>query len=219
MVYRQSEDAPKEAAKIAEEHNVKCEAYKVDQSDAQAMRDLVHKVYTDLGPVGGIVLNAGIAVAKPALELTKEDYQTQFDTNYWGVLAGCQAVAGLWKEHGYQNGRIVIISSISAKVANKGAQQCLYNSSKGAVSMLAKCLAMEWADMGVSVNCINPGVVETDMTEGMRNSDEKVEKLKQMMPLARASQPDEQAGMAVFLLSDRSSCEFAKKHVWGDSIS
>lgn len=60
VVYHSSEDAPDEAEKIAEEFNVKTKAYKVDTSDAKAMHELVHKVYADLGPVGGLVANAGV---------------------------------------------------------------------------------------------------------------------------------------------------------------
>jgi NAD(P)-dependent dehydrogenase (short-subunit alcohol dehydrogenase family) len=60
VVYHSSEDAPDEAEKIAEEFNVKTKAYQVDTSDAKAMHELVHKVYADLGPVGGLVANAGV---------------------------------------------------------------------------------------------------------------------------------------------------------------
>jgi sorbose reductase len=119
---------------------------------------------------------------------------------------------------------------MSAHIANKDATQCFYNPSKAAVSMLAKCLAMEWRDLGISVNTICPGYVEyvdeslvlptgqlnlvagvfrTDMTAGITEDKEKYEaKMKDEVPLARISQPDEQAGMVVFLLSDRASCAY-----------
>lgn len=97
--------------------------------------------------------------------------------------------------------------------------------------MLAKVLAMEWRDLGISVNTICPGYVEyvsqfrsesrealadilllfcrTDMTAGNTEDKEKYEaKMKDEVPLARISQPDEQAGMVVFLLSDRASCTY-----------
>jgi sorbose reductase len=119
---------------------------------------------------------------------------------------------------------------MSAHIANKNSTQCFYNPSKAAVSMLAKVLAMEWRDLGISVNTICPGYVEyvglpdihverstnflflklsisTDMTSGITEDKEKLEaKMKDEVPLARISQPDEQAGMVVFLLSDRASC-------------
>ena len=64
VVYHSSEEAPEVAEKIAEEFNVKTKAYKVDTSDAKAMHELVHSVYADLGPVGGLVANAGV-VSRP----------------------------------------------------------------------------------------------------------------------------------------------------------
>lgn len=63
-------------------------------------------------------------------------------------------------KHHYRNGRMVFMSSVSARIANKGTEQCFYNPSKAAVSSLARNLAMEWADLGITVNCINPGVIE-----------------------------------------------------------
>jgi NAD(P)-dependent dehydrogenase (short-subunit alcohol dehydrogenase family) len=57
------------------------------------MVDLVKQIYTDIGPVGGIVCNAGTAVSKPALEMTREDFDTQFEVNVWGVFNACQACA------------------------------------------------------------------------------------------------------------------------------
>ena len=120
---------------------------------------------------------------------------------------------------------------MSAKIANKGATQCFYNPSKAAVSMLAKVLAMEWSELGISVNTVCPGYVEyvgqsrylkmdpfdtdfhpalsfsTDMTAGMKKDQSALEaKMKDQVPLGRMSQPDEQAGMVVFLLSDAASC-------------
>lgn len=74
------------------------------------MHKIVKQVYDDLGPVGGIVCNAGRANQKPALEAKREDFDACFDTNVWGAFVCAQACAALWKEHGYQNGKIVIVS-------------------------------------------------------------------------------------------------------------
>ncbi|KAG7530289.1 hypothetical protein FFLO_05122 [Filobasidium floriforme] len=205
IVYHSSPDAPQVADKIAEDYNVRSKAYQADTSDQKKMHEIVKQVYDDLGPVGGIVCNAGRAAQKPALEATREDFDACFETNVWGAFVSAQACAALWKEHGYQNGKVVIVSSISGSIANKGSQQCFYNASKGAANMLAKCLAMEWADMGINVNCINPGYVETDMTAGfLKDEEKKAEKMKDV-PMGRPSQPEEQAGMAIMLLSDRAS--------------
>lgn len=80
------------------------------------MHEIVKQVYDDLGPVGGIVCNAGRASQKPALEATREDFDACFDTNVWGAFVSAQACAALWKEHGYQNGKVVIVSCESVSV-------------------------------------------------------------------------------------------------------
>lgn len=205
IVYHSSSDAPQIAEKIAEDYNVKSIAYQVDTSDQEAMNEVVHKAYADLGPIGGIVCNAGVCASAPALEATKETFTKNFETNVWGVFTGAQACAKLWKEHGYTLGKVVIISSISGSIANKGAEQCFYNASKGAVDILAKALAMEWAPMGINVNVIKPGWVTTDMTHGLLSEPEAKKTKMQEVPMGRPAEPEEQAGLAVFLLSDRSS--------------
>jgi NAD(P)-dependent dehydrogenase (short-subunit alcohol dehydrogenase family) len=77
---------------------------------------------------------------------------------------------------------------------------------------------MEWADMGINVNCICPGYVETDMTAGfLQDEDKKSEKMKDV-PMKRPSKPEEQAGMVVMLLSDRSSCELCSNRIFRSNV-
>jgi NAD(P)-dependent dehydrogenase (short-subunit alcohol dehydrogenase family) len=116
IIYHSSPDAPQVADKIAEDYNVRSKAYQADTSDQKKMHEIVKQVYDDLGPVGGIVCNAGRASQKPALEATREDFDACFDTNVWGAFVSAQACAALWKEHGYQNGKVVIVSCESVSV-------------------------------------------------------------------------------------------------------
>jgi sorbose reductase len=116
IIYHSSPDAPQVADKIAEDYNVRSKAYQADTSDQKKMHEIVKQVYDDLGPVGGIVCNAGRANQKPALEATREDFDACFDTNVWGAFVSAQACAALWKEHGYQNGKVVIVSCESVSV-------------------------------------------------------------------------------------------------------
>ncbi|KAK8861447.1 hypothetical protein IAR55_002266 [Kwoniella newhampshirensis] len=205
ILYRQSEDAPEIAKGIAEKYDVRCVAYKCDVTDQRAVQELFKTIYHDVGPVGGVVCNAGVNYKKPALELTKEDFTKTFEPNVWGVFVAAQAAALLWQEHQYQNGRIVFVSSVSGTVANKGEQQAFYNPSKSALTMLAKNLAMEWAEMGILVNNVSPGYVDTDMNQGLRDDPELKKSVASNTFLNRISEPDEQAGPVVFLLSDQAS--------------
>ncbi|RSH94571.1 hypothetical protein EHS25_004375 [Saitozyma podzolica] len=202
IIYRSSPDAQDVAKSIASQYNVRCVAYQCDVSDQKAVQDLFQKIYHDVGPIGGVVCNAGVQVGKPALEMTKEDYNAQFDPNVWGVFTCAQAAALLWKQRDYKNGRVVFVSSISGSIANQGVPQCFYNASKGALNVLAKTLAMEWADQGILVNCLSPGFVDTDMNQQLRDDPEKKKFYSAKTMLGRISDPSEQAGSVVFLLSD-----------------
>ncbi|ORY29513.1 hypothetical protein BCR39DRAFT_531873 [Naematelia encephala] len=205
IIYKSSTDAPERAEEIAKKYDVRCVAYKVDVSDQAAIQELFGKIYHDVGPIGGVVCNAGVGIDKPAIEMTREDYDQQFDPNVWGVFVCAQAAAKLWKEHQYMNGRIVFVSSVSATIANISTKQCFYNPTKGAVNMLAKTLAMEWADQGILVNCLSPGFVDTDMNQDLRDDPKKKEFYEQQVMLKRISDPNEQAGTVVFFLSDYAS--------------
>ncbi|WWD05836.1 hypothetical protein V865_003919 [Kwoniella europaea PYCC6329] len=205
IIYRSSKDAPEVAKKISEKYDVHCEAYQADVADQQAITELFKKIYFDVGPIGGVVCNAGINYKKDALEYTKEDFDNHFGPNVWGVFTCAQAAQKLWKQHDYKNGRIVFVSSVSGTIANKGEQQALYNPTKAAVNSLAQTLAMEWAPQGTLVNVLSPGYVLTDMNSNLRDDKELREKVASDVMLNRISEPYEQAGTAVFLLSDYAS--------------
>ncbi|WWD16641.1 hypothetical protein CI109_101071 [Kwoniella shandongensis] len=205
ILYRQSEDAPEIAKGIAEKYDVRCVAYKCDVTDQKAVQELFRTIYHDVGPVGGVVCNAGVSHHKPALEYTKEDFYKTFEPNVWGVFVAAQAAALLWKEHQYQNGRIVFISSVSGTVANKGIAQAFYNPSKSALTMLAKALSMEWAPMGILVNVVSPGYVDTDMNQSLRDDAKARKEVEDATFVGRLSTPDEQASPTVFFLSDQAS--------------
>ncbi|KAK4683656.1 hypothetical protein P7C73_g6578, partial [Tremellales sp. Uapishka_1] len=205
IIYRSSPTAVDVAKEIAEKYNVKCVAYQCDVGESKAVHALVRKVHTELGPVGGIVCNAGIVIVKPALEITKEDFDSQINTNLWGVFNCAQAAAALWKEIGYKDGRVVFISSAAGTIATKGVPMCFYNSSKSALTMLAKSLAVEWADEGVLVNILAPGFVSTEINDAIFNTPEEKAALVAGVPLNRWSDVDEQAGVVVFMLSKYAS--------------
>jgi sorbose reductase len=119
-------------------------------------------------------------------------------------MTGCR----LWTEHQHK-GSIVVISSMSSQIINiaeepsKTLTQIFYNSSKAALSSLAKGLAAEWAPHGIRVNAVSPGYVNTDQTSGM---DPKLREFQASnVPLKRFAEPEEMAGQTVLLLSDYGS--------------
>ncbi|KDN41242.1 putative NADP-dependent mannitol dehydrogenase [Tilletiaria anomala UBC 951] len=209
ILYRSHPEAEKSAAKVAEKFGTKVKAYKCDVGDQELVLKTIEAAAKDLGtPIVGLMANAGVSVVKPALELSKADYDYVYNTNVFGVFNTCQAVAKHWKAVGYKKGSIVVTSSMSSEIYNQSAPnvpltQVFYNSSKGAVSNMVKCLAAEWAPLGIRVNALEPGFCNTEQTSGM---DANVRDYQaSSIPLKRFSEPHEQAEPAVMLLSDKAS--------------
>jgi len=208
IIYRSSKDADQVADKLGKEFGIKTKAYKCDVSDANLVVKTLEKIDNELGPITGVIANAGVSVVKPALDLTSEDFSKVFDVNVLGVFNTARAAAKLWIDRKYDGGSIVITSSMSSRIINQVAPnqaltQVFYNSSKGAVSNLTKGLAAEWAPHKIRVNALSPGYVSTDQTSGMAKSirDHQAHNL----PLGRFAEPHEMSGQALLLLSDHAS--------------
>ncbi|WFD42898.1 sorbose reductase [Malassezia psittaci] len=208
ILYHSHPDAPKNADEIAKEFGVKTKAYQCDVSDENAVNEAIVAAEKELGSITALAANAGVSAAKPAVELTSEDFHKVFGVNLLGVFNVAKAVARHWIENGYKKGAIVVTSSMSAEIynsqgLNKPLTQLFYNSSKGAVTNMVKGLAAEWAQHGFRVNAVEPGYCNTDMVKG---GDPKVlEFQKKSVPLGRFSENYEQSSAAVFLLSDLAS--------------
>jgi len=95
-------------------------------------------------------------------------------------------------------GRIVTISSVSGVIGNRG--QVNYSAAKAGIIGATKALAVELASRGITVNCVAPGLIETDMLEGVAR-----EEALKLVPMQRVGTPPEVAGLVAFLLSDRAS--------------
>ena len=147
-----------------------------------------------------LVNNAGVIRDTLFVRMTEEDWRTVVSTNLDGAFRFCRAAADLmvFKQ---RSGRIINISSIAADHVNKG--QTNYAASKGALNALTRCLALEVASRGVTVNAIAPGFIETDMSEAVRNKAGDL--IKKMIPVRRLGRPEDIASLAVFLASPAAS--------------
>jgi len=205
IIYRSSKDADEVAAKIGKEFGVKTKAYRCDVSDADTVNKTFKIIDDELGNVGGLIANAGVSVVNSAINLTAEDFNKVYSVNVLGVFNTARAAAKLWIDRKAQGGSIVITSSMSSQIINQAGEnqpltQVFYNSSKAAVSNLAKGLASEWAPHGIRVNCVSPGYVNTDQTSHM---DPKLRAYQAAnIPLKRFAEPREMTGQAVLLLSE-----------------
>ena len=164
-----------------------------------ADRPQVHRVFeeaaTAMGGLDTYIGNAGITRDKMFHKLTDEDWDAVISVNLTGVFAGLRASAPYLRQEG--PGRVVLISSIVAKMGNLG--QMNYIAAKAGVVGLVRSGATELARFGTTVNGVRPGFIETAMTKAMPA--EAQAKMAEN-PLGRAGQPEDIAGAVAYLCSD-----------------
>ncbi|KAB8320405.1 beta-ketoacyl-ACP reductase [Tolypothrix campylonemoides VB511288] len=170
-------------------------AIQADVTDSAAMEKAAEQVEQKLGPIYGIVANAGITRDNFFPKLKTDDWNEVIDTNLKGVYNTLMPV--IPKMYERREGSIVCISSISGERGNIG--QTNYAASKAAVIGLTKSLALEAARYGVRANAVAPGFIETDMVKSV--PDKVKERILSEIPFRRFGKPEEVAWAVAFLLS------------------
>jgi Dehydrogenases with different specificities (related to short-chain alcohol dehydrogenases) len=173
--------------------------HEVDVTDPRA----VDAAAEACGEADILINSAGIAVLHGALDVTDEDWRRVMDVNVNGTFWPCRAFGAGMVERG--RGSIVNLGSMSGIIVNRPQTAASYMASKGAVHMLTKALATEWADKGVRVNALAPGYVATEMTLKMRQCPELFNAWLEHTPMGRCGDVNEVAAAALFLASDASA--------------
>jgi NAD(P)-dependent dehydrogenase (short-subunit alcohol dehydrogenase family) len=173
-----------------------------DVASGAQVRSMVERVERELGTIDVLVNNAGIETIVPLLELTEEQWQRVTDVNLKGEWLCAQTVARSLVARG-QPGAIVNIGSVQASVALPGRTH--YAPTKRGIEALTRNLATELAPHGIRVNCVHPGLIETDMTQWVMANPAILTRVLDGIPLHRAGQPDECGPAVVFLASDDAS--------------
>jgi NAD(P)-dependent dehydrogenase (short-subunit alcohol dehydrogenase family) len=177
-------------------------------TDQQAVEAAVEQAMAAFGCVDVLLNNAGISMNQPTLELSGADWRKAMDVNVNGVFYCGQAVARRMVKQG--RGVILNVSSMYGVVA--APERAAYCTSKAAVAMLTKVMAIEWAGQGVRVNAIAPGYVKTALVDELVEAGRMdVDRLIGRTPLGRLGEPHEIAALALFLASDHAS--FINGHV------
>lgn len=173
---------------------IQADASKKAEADA-----VIENVTAKWGRLDILVNNAGIIRDKLVLAMTSEEWQQVIDTNLTSVFNFCQAAIRPMMTNRY--GRIVNMSSVAADFSNPG--QANYAASKAGIEGFSRCLATEYAKRGITVNCVAPGFIETDMTIAVVNA--AGDKLKSSIPVKRLGRPEDISNAVVFLASEESS--------------
>ncbi|OAU96004.1 3-oxoacyl-ACP reductase FabG [Moraxella catarrhalis] len=164
--------------------------------DADKLFEEIDSVY---GGINVLVNNAGITKDGLLMRMKDEDWASVIDTNLTSVYRmSRRAVRGMMKA---RQGRIINITSVVGQMGNAG--QANYAATKAGVEGFSRALAREIGSRGVTVNCVAPGFVETDMTEEL---DERlISSMLDAVPMGRMAQPEEVAAAVSFLASDDAS--------------
>ena len=171
-----------------------------DVSDAVAVTAAVEAVNQRFGRLDALVNNAGVAVFAPILETSDEDWSRVLAVNLTGPFLCTKAAAPLMREQG--GGAIVNITSISAVRAST--LRSAYGTSKAGLAHLTKQLAVELASLGIRVNGVAPGPVETAMAKAVHTPEIRAD-YHDAIPLNRYGLEEELAEAVFFLCSDRAS--------------
>jgi 3-oxoacyl-[acyl-carrier protein] reductase len=175
-------------------------APRVLRFDVANRADCAEAITADItahGAYFGVVCNAGLARDGAFPALTDEDWDTVLRTNldgFYNVLH--PAIMPMIRRRAPS--RIVTLSSVSGITGNRG--QVNYSASKAGIIGATKALAVELASRGITVNCVAPGLIRTDMIQ-----DAPVEEALQMVPMGRVGEPREVAGVVNFLMSDEAA--------------
>lgn len=197
--YAGSEDAANETVRLIEELGVKAFAVRANVGIATEAEAMVKQVNETFGKIDILINNAGITRDNLIIRMKEDEFDQVIETNLKGVFNCLKAVTRPMMKQRY--GRIINISSVVGVLGNPG--QANYVAAKAGVIGLTKASAKELASRGITVNCVAPGFIATDMTDEL--SEELRNKMLEGIPLARLGQPEEIASVVSFLVSPAAS--------------
>ncbi len=200
--YRDGDKGATEAKRLANEFGVKAESIDVDVGDYNAARAAVDRAADALGGLDLCISNAGICQFAPFLELTRASWDRHVATNFSGGFYVAQRAAQVMAEQN-TGGRIVFTTSVGAFQSN--ATQTHYCATKGGLHLLALGMAIELAPHQITVNCLAPGWIHTDIND-LQSRDQNAVKpwLEWNCPAGRLGVPQDCVGAALFFCSKES---------------
>jgi len=198
FLYRGNAAAAEDVVAMAAVAGMRVAALRTDIRDARACEATVEQLAEDKGTIDILVNNAGVVRDNVLTGMSDDEVKDVLDTNIGGVFNVTRAVAPFMVSR--RRGNIVNLSSVSATRGGRG--QTNYAASKGAIEAFTRALAVELAPRGIRVNAVAPGVIETDMSQAVR--DAAGDEVKSRILLRRFGSPQDVANAVWFLASQLS---------------
>ncbi len=176
-----------------------CSGKTLNVNDIEAAEALIANIVKDLGGLQVLVNNAGITRDNLAMRMKDDEWDAVLDTNLKAVFRMSRAVMRTMMKQRY--GRIISITSVVGATGNPG--QANYAAAKAGVAGMTRALARELGSRNITVNCVAPGFIETDMTAGLPADQHKA--LSSQIPLGRLGQPSDIAHAVAYLASPQAA--------------
>jgi 3-oxoacyl-[acyl-carrier protein] reductase len=194
--YHGDQEGARQTLAMVEGEGGRGEICQFDVRDGQAVEKIVAEIGARLGRIDILVNNAGIVADGLFMMMPPEKWQSVIDTSLNGFYNLTRPVLELMVRH--RKGSIVSVSSVSSLMISRG--QANYSAAKAGLNAASRVVAAEVARMGIRVNVVAPGLIETDMIQNAPK-----EQIKTMIPMNRIGRPDEVAKVVGFLCSDAAS--------------
>lgn len=178
-----------------------------DLADHQSLERLYHEI-NKISTPDIVVLNASLQIRKPFLDITREDYETQSSVNLWSTIKLMQLFCSSMKNSKW--GRFVTLGSVQQLKPHK--EMAVYAATKAAVMTLVKNLAVQFAEDGITVNNLAPGVIKTRRNAEVLAHEDYASQVRRKIPAGFFAEPQDCAGLAVLLCSD------AGRYITGQDI-
>lgn len=195
--YHSRRDAAESLCREIEQAGSQARLLQFDLAERDTVRQVLEADIAEHGIYYGVVCNAGLAADNAFPALSDDDWDRVLDTNLDGFYNLLKPLVMPMVQN-RQPGRIVTLSSVSGLAGNRG--QVNYSAAKAGIIGATKALALELAKRKITVNCVAPGLIESDMTDDMPEEARKA--ALDMIPARRIGKPEEVAATVAFLLSD-----------------
>jgi NAD(P)-dependent dehydrogenase (short-subunit alcohol dehydrogenase family) len=187
------------AQKIQRETKSEAIAFQVDITDQQSAAQLAKQIVSKFGTVDILVNSQGSNVKRNAIDFPVGDWDLLFNVNVKGTMLACSEFGRIMVEN--KRGKVINLSSVRGVRATLWGGNEGYCATKGAIDMITRSLASEWAPYNINVNAIAPLLINTPMAAATLSDPEKFQKYVANVPFKRIGQPQDLVGICIFLAS------------------